>query len=92
MKAPLVEMWLRRLVACRGSIVGDAHTTEATWDLVHVQLYGSTYRARIVSRRTEINGDICEWTAYPRPLTVRLTDGEMEQVLRAIPREAVAHA
>jgi hypothetical protein len=90
MKAPLVEMWIRRLVACRGSITGDVATTEATFDLVHVQCYGSTYRARIVSRRTELDGVIVEWTAYPKPVAVRLTDGEVDQMLRAIPRQGAA--
>lgn len=88
----VADVWLRRLVAVRGSIIGDRHMREVTYDLVHVRACQGHRSARIVSRRTELDGEIVEWIAYDEPIRVELRKGEIAQVERAIASEAVACA
>jgi|SRR5690606_34481961 len=84
---PLADTWVYRIVSVRGAMHGDAQTREVTYDIVRVKLYHHTHKAWIVSRRTDRDGEIVEWTAYDPPERTRITAREEADVMRSMQSE-----
>lgn len=76
-RAPILEVFVLRLIGVTGTARGRYATTACRYDIVHVAYYDASYRAQVIQRITVVDGETVHEQEVDPPESTQLTEVEM---------------